>query len=275
MAPSKAAASRSPSEKSPARKKYFGKNIYHLGTVDSTQDALKNLLQEGAVEGTIVVAQDQLRGRGRRDKPWHSMPGRGLWMSVLLRPEGGDEPLTWTPLWAGLVVRSAIVKLLGSAPQFSAGGLRLKWPNDVLLDEFKLAGILAERIPDSEGQSAVVLGVGINCLQRREDFPPHLRHSATSLYLATEETFSPDALLEKMILSLEELYALLKPIKPAQIKKAFLENAWGLGERLQAELPNGSIEGRFAGLGPHGELQLAGEDGKIASLTAAARIERA
>ncbi len=119
----------------PSRKKYFGRNIHRLGTVSSTQDELKQLFMQGAPEGTIAVAQEQERGRGRREKPWHSQSGRGLWMSVLLQPEGKPEQWTWAPLWAGLVVRRALTDLLKSHAETLTDRILLKWPNDVLLDD--------------------------------------------------------------------------------------------------------------------------------------------
>ena len=259
----------------PSRKRYFGKNIHRLGTVASTQNELKQLFLQGAPEGAIVVAQDQERGRGRREKPWHSMSGRGLWMSVLLQPEGRPELWTWAPLWAGLVVRHAITDLLRSYSETLATRIRLKWPNDVLLDDRKLGGILAEQVQDPRGRPALILGIGVNLLQRPEDFLPHLRPQATSLLMASEESFDPDAMLEKMILSLEELYPLLKPIAPEQISPAFFSQAWGAGERLRAMVAGRQTDGIFSGLGPNGEIRLQGSDGNDSSFINAEQIERA
>jgi len=264
-----------PTGSMPSRKRYFGKNIHRLGTVSSTQDELKQLFLQGAPEGTLVVAQDQERGRGRREKPWHSLSGRGLWMSVLLQPDGRPEQWTWAPLWAGLVVHQATTDLLKSHSEALAARILLKWPNDVMLDDRKLCGILAEQVQDPQGRQAVVMGIGVNLLQRPEDFLPHLRPVATSLLMVGEASFEPDAMLEKMILSLEDLYPLLKPIAPDQISRAFLSHAWGAGERLRAMIAGRQEEGIFNGLGPNGEISLQGSDGKVLSFVNAEQIERA
>lgn len=264
-----------PTGSTPSRKRYFGKNIHRLGTVSSTQDELKQLFLQGTLEGTMVVAQDQERGRGRREKPWHSQSGRGLWMSVLLQPDGKPEQWTWAPLWAGLVVHQAITALLKSRSEDLAARILLKWPNDVLLDGRKLGGILAEQVQDHQGGQAVILGIGVNLLQRPEDFLPHLRPAATSLLMVSGESFEPDEMLEKLILSLEDLYPLLKPVAPEQISHAFWSHAWGRGERLRVMVAGRQEEGIFSGLGPGGEISLQGSDGKVSSFVNAEQIERA
>jgi len=202
------------------------------------------------------------------------LEGRGLWMSILLQPDGILEQWTWTPLWAGLVVRQAIADLLKSHSEALAGRILLKWPNDVLLDERKLCGILAEQVQDQHGRSGVLLGIGVNLLQREEDFLPHLRPAVISLLMASGEFFAPDAVLEKMILGLEDFYPLLKPIAPEQIRRAFWSHAWGAGERLRIRVAGHQEEGIFSGLGPHGEICLQSSDGKISSFINAEQIER-
>jgi BirA family biotin operon repressor/biotin-[acetyl-CoA-carboxylase] ligase len=151
--------------------------------------------------------------------------------------------------------------------------LKLKWPNDVLLDDRKLGGILAEQVQDRQGRQAVVLGFGVNLLQREEDFPPHLRPAATSLLIASGESFDPDLMLEKMILSLEDLYPLLRPIAAEKINHAFWRNAWGAGKRLRIMAAGRQEEGFFSGLGANGEICLRGDDGSISSFVNAEQIE--
>jgi len=256
------------------RKRYFGKIIYRLGVVNSTQDALRQYFLNGAPEGAIVLAEDQIRGRGRRERPWHSLSGKGLCMSVLLLPEGPEERWTWVPLWAGIVVRKAVLDLLHSAAESSAPRIQLKWPNDILLGDRKLGGILAERVQDDRGRPGVILGIGINLLQIKEDFPPHLRAPATSLFLATGEAYLPDALLEKMIVNLEEHYPLIKPVNAAHIKKRWLEQGWGFKARLRVTCADGVLEGTFSDLGRNGELCLQVDEGRMIRLASSEKIER-
>ena len=126
--------------------------------------------REGAREGMVLVAESQTAGRGRMGRRWTSPPRAGLTFSVLLRPYGVPAALLgWLPLLAGCAVAAAV-------PAVTAVHPRLKWPNDVLVGDAKLAGILAER-----SGSAVVVGIGINVFQRRDELPPGV--AATSLLL--------------------------------------------------------------------------------------------
>ena len=137
----------------------------------STNADLLAEAQAGAREGLVLVAEEQTAGRGRMGRRWISPPRRALTFSVLLRPAVPAGLLSWVPLLAGVAVASAL--------EYTAGvDARLKWPNDVLVDGAKIAGILAER-----WGSAVVVGTGINVLQQRGELPVP---TATSLLMARE-----------------------------------------------------------------------------------------
>ena len=136
----------------------------------STNADLLAAAREAAREGVVLVAEAQTAGRGRMGRRWTSPPRAGLTFSVLLRPYGVPAALLgWVPLLAGCAVAAAVPAVTTVQP-------RLKWPNDVLVGEAKLAGILAER-----SGSAVVVGIGINVFQRRPELPPGV--AATSLRL--------------------------------------------------------------------------------------------
>ena len=146
--------------------------IVRHGRVDSTQAIAFALAAEGAPDRTVVVADSQAAGRGRRGRVWQDEPGASLLVSILLRPRLTPAQLPTLSLTAGVAVAEALA---------SAAGLdaRLKWPNDVLVDGRKLAGILLE----SRGLAPVVaLGIGVNITQRA--FPPELAERATSVHLA-------------------------------------------------------------------------------------------
>lgn len=255
------------------RKRYFGKHICRLGTVGSTQDTLKDFFYQGAEEGTLVVAEDQIRGRGRRERQWHSMDGKGLLTSILLEPLGPEELWTWVSLWAGVVARQAIADLLSSRTDYHPESLKLKWPNDIMHGNRKLGGILVEKVQDGKDRQAAVLGLGINLLQQKEDFAPHLRSEVTSILMATGESFLPDALLEKLIISLENHYPLLKPVGAAKIKRLWMKHAWGLNSPMRVTVSERSYEGIFCELGRFGEIGLALEGNQKIRLSSAERIE--
>ncbi len=124
-------------------------------TLDSTSDTLKNLAAEGAPEGTIVLANAQTRGRGRYGKTWLSLPGMGLYFSALFRPN-------WSPsdaLMAGMMASLAVARALELA---GMKGVELKWPNDILINGRKIAGVLAETRLAGGRTEFVVIGIGIN-----------------------------------------------------------------------------------------------------------------
>jgi BirA family transcriptional regulator, biotin operon repressor / biotin---[acetyl-CoA-carboxylase] ligase len=139
----------------------------------STNADVLAMAREGAREGVVLAAEAQTAGRGRLGRRWTSPPGAGLTFSVLLRPYGVPAALLgWLPLLAGAAVAAAVPAVAAVEPS-------LKWPNDVLAGEAKLAGILAER-----SGSAVVVGIGVNVTQDRAELPP----GATSLLLETAAT---------------------------------------------------------------------------------------
>jgi BirA family biotin operon repressor/biotin-[acetyl-CoA-carboxylase] ligase len=159
----------------------LGRTLVARATVGSTNDAAWDALAEGAPDGVVVVADAQTAGRGRDGRAWHTAPGRGLALSVLLHLGCDRRPVGTLPLVAGLALAEALAGL-GVAT-------RLKWPNDLLAGGRKLSGILVEsrRAPhalrDSLPGDVAVVGVGVNVSQAAHDFPPEVRGLATSLAL--------------------------------------------------------------------------------------------
>jgi BirA family biotin operon repressor/biotin-[acetyl-CoA-carboxylase] ligase len=235
-------------------KSVFGKRIIRLGTVSSTQDILKNQFYDGAEEGTIAIAEEQLMGKGRQGRIWDSAAGKGMWASFLLVPTGPEAFWSWVPLWAGMVLKLSLQRLPVTADALSE--ILLKWPNDLYYHENKLGGILAEKVNNGKGTNAVVLGIGVNLTQSAEDFPPHLRKRAVSLQDITGQSCTPDMLLEALIMTAEDLISLLKPIEGRRIRELWLEHAWGLKNILRVISGHRVLEGVFTDLGPHGELCL-------------------
>lgn len=136
----------------------------------STNDRARELAGAGAAAFTLVLAERQTAGRGRRGRPWHSPPGAGLWMSLVLRPPGGGAALRLLPLLVGLAAARAVER--------TARGVRvgLKWPNDLQVGGRKVAGVLCE----SAHGGAVVAGVGLN-VRDTDALPPEVRAAATSV----------------------------------------------------------------------------------------------
>jgi len=150
-------------------------HIHKFETCSSTNDVAREMALRGAAEGTAVVADEQTAGRGTKGRSWHSPRGKGLYVSVILRPESGDIPLL--PLAAGLAAREAVERSNGLAA-------RLRWPNDILWDEKKLGGILCESGFLGNRPEYVILGVGLNVDHELDDFPEDIRASAVSVFMA-------------------------------------------------------------------------------------------
>ena len=150
------------------------RRVYRYETVGSTNTELMALARQGAAEGTVVLAGQQTAGRGRMGRSFESPEGLGLYLSVLWRPEGTPEDLLpLTPM--------AAVSAAGAIHRVTGAPVRIKWPNDLVLEGRKLAGILTEASLSGRGVDHVVIGIGVNLRQRPDDFSPEVTRIATSL----------------------------------------------------------------------------------------------
>ena len=170
--------------------------IQAFESLDSTNNYLKKLASGGAAEGTVVIADEQTAGRGRMGRSFASAPGCGIYMSMLLRPEGctADCAPGLTAVAAVAVCR-AIEKVCGRAPG-------IKWINDLYLRGKKICGILCESSVKDGRVNYAVLGIGLNVTTRAEEFPEELRETAGSLYTQTGFVFERGKLIAAIIAGL-------------------------------------------------------------------------
>lgn len=177
--------------------KTMGQTIYFYEETDTTNNRARELALEGAPEGTLVVAEKQTAGRGRRGKVWESPLGIGIWMSLVLRPQIMPAEASVLTLLCGLATVEAIEAETG----LSAG---IKWPNDILINGKKAVGILTEMDCEMSEVHFVIPGIGINV--NTASFPPEIAEIATSLYLECGKTVSRRRLVHKVLERLEEHY---------------------------------------------------------------------
>lgn len=177
--------------------KTMGQSIYFYEETDTTNNRARELALEGAPEGTLVVAEKQTAGRGRRGKVWESPLGTGIWMSLVLRPQIAPTEASVLTLLCGLATAEAIEAETG----LSAG---IKWPNDILINGKKAVGILTEMDCEMSEVHFVIPGIGINV--NTASFPPEIADIATSLYLECGKTVSRRRLVHKVLELLEEHY---------------------------------------------------------------------
>ena len=162
-----------------------GREIIVFEETDSTNDLARRAGDDRIAEGLVIFAETQRAGRGTRGRRWMSPPYRGLWFSVLLRPTA--VPVT---RWPELTFCAALA-VAETAEHATGRSARIKWPNDVLLDGRKVAGILVE-CHHQQGPGFVVVGIGLNVLQRCEDFAPDLRDRAASLAMMSRDAVPID-----------------------------------------------------------------------------------
>ena len=177
--------------------KTMGQSIYFHEETDTTNNRARELALEGAPEGTLVVAEKQTAGRGRRGKVWESPLGTGIWMSLVLRPQIMPAEASVLTLLCGLATAEAIEAETG----LSAG---IKWPNDILINGKKAVGILTEMDCEMSEVHFVIPGIGINV--NTASFPPEIAEIATSLYLECGKTVSRRRLVHRVLERLEEHY---------------------------------------------------------------------
>ena len=161
----------------------IGAIVHRLDVVDSTQSVLARLARDGAPDGTVVTARHQTMGRGRRDRSWWDAPDESLLLSVLLRPAIAAAQVSQLSLVAAIAVTDAVATVAGVKAS-------IRWPNDVLIGQAKLCGILPDAVCDADGRvQHAILGIGINVNQRA--FPAELGETATSLALVTGRAVDP------------------------------------------------------------------------------------
>jgi len=167
----------------------LGQTLIHVDAIESTNTELKRRAALGAPEGYVIFADEQTAGRGRMGKSWVSLPGKGVYVSVLLRPKWATSESVYIAMMAGVAVARALERL-------GVTGVTLKWPNDVMVCGRKIAGILVEPRVIDQRIEFVVIGVGINIQHTGEDLTGLYDLPATSCRLEGLQTACDDVLIE-------------------------------------------------------------------------------
>jgi BirA family biotin operon repressor/biotin-[acetyl-CoA-carboxylase] ligase len=223
--------------------------IHRFERLPSTQDELHRLAAAGAPAGTVVVASEQEAGRGSRGRRWASLPG-GLWLSFLCRPREavGVEVLS---LRVGLATAEALAQLGGLPP------IALKWPNDLMLDDRKVGGILGEARWQGESLAWVAVGLGLNV---QNALPAAVRTPPCRL-ADWRPDLEPDHLLPPLLARLAPLAESGTGLTGAELE-AFARRDWLAGRELAAPVP-----GRASGIAPDGCLRVTLPDGRMVDVS--------
>jgi BirA family biotin operon repressor/biotin-[acetyl-CoA-carboxylase] ligase len=243
-----------------------------LDSVESTNDEVRKLASEGAAAGTLVLAEQQNAGRGRRGRSWFSPRKQGLYVSVLFRPEGpAGDATRWT--LAGSVAAAAACRELG------ANEVEIQWPNDLYCAGRKLGGVLAEMRSQGGRATELVLGVGINVGQRPQDFPPDLAGRATSLALVLGRPADRLELAVRYLKNLGKLSERLARGEWADIARRWDELAPGWNRRrVRVRRPTADggevvFLGTTRGLDAQGALRVLRDDGSMETVRLVESVE--
>lgn len=212
--------------------KWLGKTIHHFQTLDSTNSKAYELALHGAEEGEVVITESQTKGRGRLTRQWYSPPLLNLYLSVILRPQIPPQQASLMTLMAAIATAETIKQISGLSPS-------IKWPNDLLLRDRKVAGLLNEIHSETDRIHFVILGIGVNLNMEEKDFPKEIQATATSLRMEIGGPISRKEFLQSLLMELEAWYTIF-------IKQGgqIILNAWR--ERAQ-------IKGRYVRVSSFGE----------------------
>ncbi|MDD2890084.1 MAG: biotin--[acetyl-CoA-carboxylase] ligase [bacterium] len=224
----------------------IGKKIYKFEKLDSTNDYASKIAKESA-EGTVVIADCQSKGKGTPGKTWFSPEG-GIWLSVILKPKSAS----CISLMASVAVYETLKSL--KLP------VRIKWPNDVMIKNKKISGVLTE----AHGKNNAIVGIGINL--NIPEFPNELKSVATSAMLERGKAFNKQKVINILIKQLEKKYSLLKK-KKEKLLKEWKKYANIIGKQIKINISGELVEGKVKDIDDNGALMVEMAGGKVKKIT--------
>ncbi len=241
-----------------ARKgRLVGGEILFFPEVDSTNQRARDYSLEGAREGLVILAESQSKGKGRLGRPWQSPRGVNLYASIILRPPFPPAGAQQITLLAGVAGANALARATGL-------DACIKWPNDIFIHGKKVAGILSEMEAAGTETRFIILGLGVNVNWRKEDIPPDLQETATSLRAEAGKEFSRAKVAAELFEELEKEYALfLKERFSPRLRDEWNRLSWINQKWATLTVMDKKYEGRVLGLDTDGALLLVNQEGKI------------
>jgi BirA family biotin operon repressor/biotin-[acetyl-CoA-carboxylase] ligase len=239
--------------------KTLGRVLRIYDEVDSTQNIAHSLVRQGAVEGTLVLAEQQNAGRGRMGRSWYSPKGKGIWMSLVLKP---TIAMQFTPQLTLLVAIALCRAIQAHVPQ----QVGIKWPNDLLINGRKISGILLESSAEDERLNYVIAGIGISVNLTSEDYPTELRAKATSLFIEKGQLIEREQLICDFLLQLEVLLELYEQMGFAPIRSLWEALTISLHKPIRIQTAKGWVEGTANSIDEMGALWVTCNDGEIIKL---------
>lgn len=243
---------------------YIGKVIHYQDEMGSTNNVLLELGDKGASEGTVVLADRQTAGRGRLDRNWISPPDSNLYISILFRPEIAAIEASLFTLIASLALKEVIEHL-------GLDEARIKWPNDILIDGKKVAGVLTEMRPRREVVEFIVVGIGVNVNMSREDMKNQMgsvSNNSTSIMEHLGKEIDRAKFAADLLLGLEKWHKFYKEKGKAAVLKEWTSKWGDLNKRVRVEIEETSYEGVAVGIDGQGYLMVETDQGEIQKVIA-------
>ena len=223
---------------------------------DSTNTRAKELAAQGAPEGTLIIAEKQTKGRGRRGRNWFSPPGGGIYFSLILRPAISPGETPRITLMTAVVLAETLISMMKLK-------LRIKWPNDILVNGKKLAGILTEISTEMDAVNYIVVGLGMNVNTRFKNFPSEIKKSATSILIENGKPFPRVRLIQHYLKLYEKYYDMFKKNDFEPIMKRWKELADIIGKEIKVDVIGKTHIGKVIDVDNDGVLILKDDQGVL------------
>lgn len=238
---------------------WLGQTIIHKEATPSTQLLIHQAAQEGGAHGTVAIADEQSKGRGRLNRSWHSGKQKGMWLSILLRPAILPQQAPQLTLLTATVLADVIKKEANISPL-------IKWPNDILINNKKVAGILTEMQAEQDQIQYIVIGIGLNMNHLIEDIPEELHSIATSLKLETKIEGSIQTFIQSFLETFEPAYEAFIENGFKEVKKKWESYGFKIGEEIKIRNQNTEKRAIFNGIAEDGALLIKDDANQISKV---------
>lgn len=236
------------------RSRVFGQRIINFEVVDSTNNRAREMIEKGVEEGTVVIAEEQLAGRGRQGRTWYSEKGKNLLFSLIIKSITSEKVNGVLSLASALSVANAVKNLYGLS-------VECKWPNDLNINGKKFCGILLESVRKADNLLGICVGIGINVNQLK--FPPEINSGTISLAMALGKDLNRDELLREVLLQLENNFSRLKEGFVDDILKEWKRMSPHIGRNISFKINKEVICGIMEDISKDGALVVRKGDKKI------------
>lgn len=240
---------------------WLGSSIIYKDSISSTQELAHQEAKNGAAHGAIVIANEQTKGKGRRGRNWHSSKNKGVWMSIVLRPSFAMQQASQITLLTAAVLADVLSHVTSQK-------ITIKWPNDILINHKKIAGVLTEIKTEQKQIKYIAVGIGLNVNQRQTELPSELKQKAASLLMETNQHYNIKSLIQQVLLAFEKSYDAFINQGFTMIKDKWEQYGHRMRQKIRVNTANQCYDAIFSGIDSDGAL-LVERNGEIEKLYSA------